>query len=40
LGVKLAHSMNTMQLRKTFAFLLLVIASFMIYKSLHLFGFL
>jgi uncharacterized membrane protein YfcA len=40
LGVKLAHSMNTMQLRKTFAFLLLVIASFMIYKSLQLFGFL
>jgi uncharacterized membrane protein YfcA len=37
-GVKLAHAMNTMQLRKTFAFLLLAIASFMVHKSMQLFG--
>ena len=37
-GVKLAHAMNTTQLRRTFAFLLLIIASFMVHKSMQLFG--
>lgn len=38
-GVKLAHSLNTIQLRRTFAYILIMIASYMLYKSLKNFGF-
>ena len=37
-GVKLAHAMNTIQLRKTFAYILILIAMFMLHKSLNNFG--